>query len=286
LEVTYDLESSDAGPLPADEGNSGNAFQALTGRLEDLQNVTRPVARVGQNGEGSLHPSVYAVREELAWEKLGTLSSAIVVLIREKKEAQESREAGTRVDEEPGSSDNRNVAQDDSLPPRYSFDGQEELDLQKGTLPDYTNHPAVEKDQKARMASTSSLPLQPPVTAPQEKTMLELDGLTNAIDRLHSVTPRLNDQRVEMRASSSKTPTMPRDLRARAEREKIRELELIWDQIERTHGKRRMGDGQRVDMADWSERRSRQVCLTCQRELMARKKSIFSLWLIVLKGID
>jgi hypothetical protein len=89
--------------------------------------------------------------------------------------------------------------------------------------------------------------------------LLELDGLTDAIGRLHSVTPRLNDQRVEMRASALPTPMMSGELRARAEKEKIRELELIWDQIERTHGQKRMGDGQRVDVADWKERRAKQV---------------------------
>jgi hypothetical protein len=262
LEVTYDLESSDAGPLPADEGNSGNAFQALTGRLEDLQNVSRRSPTVRQTGEGSLHPSVYAVMEELAWERLGSLSRVVVALLREKREAQVSRETGEGSVDVNGNSQpltDPPAAADDTLPPRYSFDGQEELDLEKGTLPDYANDQPPKIDQKMPNASTSSLPLQSTSTsAPKEKMMLELDGLTDAIGRLHSVTPRLNDQRVEMRASSSKTP-ITRDLRARAEREKIRELELIWDQIERTHGKRRMGDGQRVDMADWSERRARQV---------------------------
>ena len=253
LEVTYDLESSDAGTVPADEGKTGNAFRALTGRLEDLQNVSRPNTTNRQEGEGSLHPSVYAVREELAWERLGSLSRVVVALLREKREGQVSRESGTT---------DPPAAVYDILPPRYSLDGQEELDLEKGTLPDYANDqiqpPTV--DQKAPDASTSALPVQS-TSVPREKMMLELDGLTDAIARLHSVTPRLNDQRVEMRAPSFKTP-MTRDLRARAEREKIRELELIWDQIERTHGKRRMGDGQRVDMADWSERRARQVRLS------------------------
>jgi hypothetical protein len=263
LEVTYDLESSDAVPLPADEGNSGNAFQALTGRLEDLQNVSRPSPTIRQAGEGSLHPSVYAVREELAWERLGSLSRVVVALLREKREAQVSRgvDDGNVIGDSQSSPDPP-AASDDTLPPRYSFDGQEELDLEKGSLPDYANDQPPKIDQKMPNASTSTLPLQSTSTsAPKEKMMLELDGLTDAIGRLHSVTPRLNDQRVEMRASSSKTP-MTRDLRARAEREKIRELELIWDQIERTHGKRRMGDGQRVDMADWSERRARQVRLS------------------------
>jgi hypothetical protein len=227
-----------------------------------LQNVSRPSPTIRQNGEGSLHPSVYAVREELAWERLGSLSRVVVALLREKREAQVSREAvngDVNISAESQSSPHPPAAADDTLPPRYSFDGQEELDLEKGTLPDYANDQPPKIDQKTNTASTSTLPLQS-TSAPKEKMMLELDGLTDAIGRLHSVTPRLNDQRVEMRASSSKTP-MTRDLRARAEREKIRELELIWDQIERTHGKRRMGDGQRVDMADWSERRARQVRL-------------------------
>jgi hypothetical protein len=226
--------------------------------LEDLQNLSRPSPTIRQNGEGLLHPSVYAVREELAWERLGSLSRVVVGLLREKREAQVSREAGNSIGSSQASSDPP-AAADDTLPPRYSFDGQEELDLEKGTLPDYANDQPPKIDQKLPIASTSALPLQS-TPAPKEKMMLELDGLTDAIGRLHSVTPRLNDQRVEMRASSSKTP-MTRDLRARAEREKIRELELIWDQIERTHEKRRMGDGQRVDMADWSERRARQVRL-------------------------
>jgi len=250
LEVTYDLESSDAGTVPADEGNSGNAFQALTVRLEDLQNVSRSSTTTRQKGEGSIHPSVYAVREELAWERLGSLSRVVVALLREKREGQVSRESGAT---------DPPATVYDTLPPRYSFEGQEELDLAKGTLPDYANDQPPKVDQKMPNASTSALPLES-TSVPREKMMLELDGLTDAIGRLHSVTPRLNDQRVEMRASSSKTP-ITRDLRARAEREKIRELELIWDQIERTHGNRRMGDGQRVDMAGWSERRARQVRL-------------------------
>jgi hypothetical protein len=225
-----------------------------------LQNVSRTSSTIRQNGEGSLHPSVYAVREELAWERLGSLSRVVVALLREKREAQVSREAvngDVNISAESQSSPHPPAAADDTLPPRYSFDGQEELDPEKGTLPDYANDQPPKIDRKLPNASTSTLPLQS-TSVPREKMMLELDGLTDAIGRLQSVTPRLNDQRVEMRASSSKTP-MTRDLRARAEREKIRELELIWDQIERTHGKRRMGDGQRVDMADWSERRARQV---------------------------
>jgi hypothetical protein len=231
--------------------------------LEDLQNVSRPRSTIRQNGEGSLHPSVYAVREELAWERLGSLSRVVVALLREKREAQVSRGVDdSNVNGNSQSSSDPPAAADDTLPPRYSFDGQEELDLEKGSLPDYANDQPPKIDQKMPNASTSALLLPSTSTsAPKEKMMLELDGLTDAIGRLHSVTPRLNDQRVEMRASSSKTP-MTRDLRARAEREKIRELELIWDQIERTHGKRRMGDGQRVDMADWSERRARQVRLS------------------------
>jgi len=276
LEVTYDLESSDAGPLPADEGNS-DAFQALTGRLEDLQNVPR--TRNEGTSSGELHPSVYAVREELAWARLESLSGAIVAMIRAKRDLQESQAGHVNGDSRP-----QGDVEDQGLPPRYSLDGQEEMDLQKGGLPDYTNDqqpPAIQQDFKT--ASTSTLHLDRSDSAPKEKMMLELDGLTSAIDRLHSITPRLNDQRVEMRASSSKTPMMSKELRARAEREKIRELELIWDQIERTHGKRRMGDGQRVDMADWEERRTRQVSLRAGWLLTRRRRNIYSRCLMVPK---
>jgi hypothetical protein len=253
LEVTYDLEESDVAPLPADEGGSIDAFQALTGRLEDLQTASR--TKNGHHSENSLHPSVHAVREELAWARLESLSSVIVALIKEKRDVQGSplNGHGQQSSGEALRSDN------ESLPPRYSLDG-DDIE-QKGALPDYTtdvSHPKEAGDSKTALPPSQ---LDHSISAPKEKMMLELDGLTDAIGRLHSITPRLNDQRVEMRASSSKSPMMPRELRARAEREKIRELELIWDQIERTHGKRRMGDGQRVDLADWEERRARQVRL-------------------------
>lgn len=262
--MTYDLESSNTVPIPSDQGNLESAFQALTGNLEDLQTITRQ-RETGNGNEvndhgpesQSLHRSVYAVREELAWARLETLSSAVVALVRQRKEAQEAP-----ISTFAQSSRSATEGEDDVLPPRYSLDQQLETGADtKNGLPEYADpRQELPVDEKADTAIHQSTSTSASVSsAPREKMLLELDGLTEAIGRLHSVTPRLNDQRVELRASSSKAATMPTELRARAEREKMRELEMIWDQIERTHGKRRMRDGQRVDMAGWEDRRARQV---------------------------
>jgi hypothetical protein len=255
LEVTYDLESSNTVPLPSDEGNLESAFQALAGNLEDLQSSSRQ-RDAGANGNGDagqLHPSVYAVREELAWARLESLSTAVVALVKERKEAQETSVPG--FGEASGS-----APLADDVPPRYSF--EQRRSISEAGLPTYApgqQHDESPTEEKAKSSVHTPVSASTPTSAPREKMLLELDGLADAIGRLHSVTPRLNDQRVEFRASSSKSATMPADLRARAEREKVRELELIWDQIERTHGKRRMKDVQRVDMAGWEERRAKQV---------------------------
>jgi len=196
---------------------------------------------------------VYAVREELAWARLESLSTAVVALVKERKEAQEISVPG--IGEASGS-----APLADDVPPRYSF--EQRGSISEAGLPTYApghQHDENPTDEKTKSSVHTPVSASTPTSAPREKMLLELDGLADAIGRLHSVTPRLNDQRVEFRPSSSKSATMPADLRARAEREKVRELELIWDQIERTHGKRRMKDVQRVDMAGWEDRRAKQV---------------------------
>lgn len=262
LEVTYDLESSNSVPLPSDEGNLESAFQALAGNLEDLQSssnlrqrnvLSSASTNRDGNGDGSrLHPSVYAVREELAWARLESLSNVVVGLVKERKKVQ-----ATSVPDLVQAS-RSTLVNDGSLPPRYSVD-QRESGTEDGPPTYAAEHDHAFSDEKVKMPEESRDAAPSSSTAPREKMLLELDGLADAIGRLHSITPRLNDQRVEFRASSSKGATLPADLRARAEREKVRELELIWDQIERTHGKRRMKDGQRADPAGWEERRAKQV---------------------------
>lgn len=264
LEVTYDLDSSDGSHVrhePTDISLE-DSFEALEWCLADMQTATRGECdrthSLSDRG-ASLHPAIYAVREELAWARLDSLSTAILAIVRD-------RRSFSDVDDQMDGDVNRqNAAEEASLPPRYSFDGTSDGRTEKADLPDYSDGPA-ERTALAETGSTSILrekeaagPLRRSVSAPREKMLLELDGLTEAIDRLHSAIPRLNDQRVEMRASSSRTSFISPSVRARAERDKQRELEIIWDQIERTHGKSLSREGQRVDASGWEDRRAKQV---------------------------
>ena len=256
LELTYDLDSSELPSGHSDaEGNLENSFHALKESLDELQKAPRAPTGAGE-AETSLHPAIYAVREELHRARLDSLNNAIVSLVQERKDA--AAQAGNT---SPNAS---RVSLDTvSMPPRYSFDDDARVEgSEKATLPGYTDHVDNVEPPRADLGKQVKAPesLQRAVSAPREKMMSELDGLTDAIGRLHSAIPRLNDQRVEMKASSSKTPMTSSDIRARAERDKQRELETIWEQIERTHGKGRMRDGpQRVDGARWEERRGKQV---------------------------
>ena len=258
LEVTYDLDSNDLPTGHSDsEGNLEDSFHALKQSLDELQNAPRAPNGI-EGGETSLHPAIYAVREELHWARLDSLSNAIVSLVQGRKDAVGEGGSGTIASMSRFSEDTM------GMPPRYSFDEEEARGQcsEKATLPGYTDYNDNAEPPRAELGKEKQAPetLGRSLSAPREKMMLELDGLTDAIGRLHSAIPRLNDQRVEMRASSSKTPMTSPEIRARAERDKQRELEIIWEQIERTHGKGRMRDGpQRVDGAQWEERRAKQV---------------------------
>lgn len=256
LEVTYDLDSSDLPTGHSDsEGNLEDSFLALKQSLDELQNAPR-APNGAEGGEASLHPAIYAVREELHWARLDSLSNAIMSLAQERRGAAGQATTSTIAA-------GRSFEDTMAMPPRYSFDEQARGEgSEKATLPGYTDHVDHAEAARAELGKQKEVPesLQRSVSAPREKMLMELDGLTDAIGRLHSAIPRLNDQRVEMKASSSKTPITAPEVKARAEREKLRELEIIWEQIERTHGKGRMRDGpQRVDGAEWEERRAKQV---------------------------
>lgn len=243
LEVTDDLAITTGTHAHGTDGGNEleGSFEALKRCLDDLQTSARD-----QTAVTDLHPAVHAVREELAWARLDSLSSVIMTLVQERR------------DQPDGSVQANGDSLDDSgLPPRYSFDGTAERE--KEALPTYSDH-VGEASRPREDKPEASTSLRRSISAPREKMMLELDNLSDAIDRLHSAIPRLNDQRVEMRASSSKRPMVSSASHARAERDKAKELEMIWDQIERTHGQNRMGDGQRQDATEWAERRSRQVC--------------------------
>lgn len=257
LELTYDLDSPDTSHAQQGQNTARlqDSFEALAKSLEELQDTPRTGSN-GDNGhpksDQALHPSVDAVREELAWARLDSLGSIVMTLVRERRD-------GSETESDPA--DEWQGEDEGGLPPRYSFDGAADAQADKAVLPDYSDPPATNDNGRldATLDKQASESLRRSVSAPREKMMLELDGLTDAIDRLHSVIPRLNDQRIEMRASSSKTSVISPAAKARAERDKLRELEIIWDQIERTHGRGRSKDGQRVDTVGWEERRAKQV---------------------------
>lgn len=101
-----------------------------------------------------------------------------------------------------------------------------------------------------------------------EKLLRDFDDVTDAIDRLHSVAPQLDNQRMAFRSESNcvaSSSTARQSIapvseaeRSRLEKEKWKELEKLWDQIERAHGKGRMRT-QSVNQKAWSKNRQEQV---------------------------
>jgi hypothetical protein len=62
----------------------------------------------------------------------------------------------------------------------------------------------------------------------------DLDTVTHAIERLHTITPQLDDQRVALRTPSQRRKPPPLALRQPSEA-RLRELDDLWDKIERSH---------------------------------------------------
>ena len=239
LETCYDLESlgsSMSSQIPAvTEPSAEDAFTGVVRHINEMQSRQLLVDLE------SLQPEVNEARRAIVWERLESLGRVVEVLIK----ARERSINGTNPLTDPALSAPE--------PPRYSSDFHFASD--PASLPNY---------QKEDLMSTRSIPLDEktaqPAAQPEEKMLLELDSLTTAIERLHTVTPQMQDQRVAAPA--------PRDAesrsmaRAKMERGRMKELEMIWDNIERAHGKRRMGeDDQRVDTASLRERRTGQVGL-------------------------
>ena len=136
-----------------------------------------------------------------------------------------------------------------SLPPAYILDERDETP----SLPSYRES---SNQEDVKRTDPDSKPGDAPSHTAEEKLLVELDDLTSAIERLHTIAPRLHGQTtspVTATAESSSTA------RARVERGKMKELERIWDSIERAHGRVVREDGQRVDSAAMKERRASQV---------------------------
>ncbi|WWC60136.1 uncharacterized protein I303_102700 [Kwoniella dejecticola CBS 10117] len=287
LEVTYELDDllppstnitpstvhTEAFPdQDTEEDKVQTSFNALTSLLEGLQHARSTDDQImsgnkSERNQGGLHPAINVVREELAWQRLESLSTAVVGLSQ------------GRVSSEVVSNGNGHTESngESSLPPAY----QQYLDAHTHSVQESDNSsvlPAYHDIQTGQEAGPSSPmktkpndvePPSSPLTdqrhpATREKMMLELDSLTSAIERLSSVAPRLHDQRVEMRhASSTRSKSLTtngdslsKEDKIKLERQKMKELEEIWDKIERAHGKRRIRveDGQRADGEGWERR--------------------------------
>ncbi|WWC68796.1 uncharacterized protein I206_102731 [Kwoniella pini CBS 10737] len=304
LEVTYELDellppSTNITPStihtetfpdadsPADRIQS--SFNALTNLLEGLQDARLTDDLTGyqdtdknereESNQGGLHPAINVVREELAWQRLESLSTAIVRLSQDRSSSShETLESNVYSKE--GNELSQSTA-NNGLPPAYQqfIDNHppsvKEND-KSSVLPSYQDirdeeeaSPSLPIEDKSQNADSPISPVTSPgqQSSTREKMLLELDSLTSAIERLSSVVPRLHDQRVEMRhtaSSSSSKSRIPitdghnlsKEDKIKLEKQKMKELEEIWDKIERAHGKRRImvEDGQRADGEIWERR--------------------------------
>ncbi|KAK4686057.1 ubiquitin-protein ligase E3 D, partial [Tremellales sp. Uapishka_1] len=245
LEVAHELETFHTASTlhvgaasPALDESTESPYAILSRHLEELQTVASQRADVPQ-----LQPAVDIVREEIAWARIHSLSNAVLGLM-----CLEENATGNGLGAGPS-------------PPDYTQSQIEKRKMVESDLPSYDDHAdaSVPFVSKAEVRDTSQPTTRQP-DSPNEKMIRELDAVTQAIERLYDVTPQYHDQRVELKpavAPSTPSPSLLKAKRAaqEKEREKHRELEAIWKQIERAHGKMRIKD-QRVDMEGWEERRA------------------------------
>ena len=238
LEVSYDLEALSP-RLPAraasaateSEGASADDLDRLSAQMETMQTLVQSRqegSRTGRNGE-SLHPTVGLVREELAWARMDALSHAILELVSER------RRDGQLVH---GEASDYDVGE---KPPAYTSDATD--------LPSYQAEPSTSRGNaslgKERTSMSSD---RASGSISREKDMAELDDMTLAIERLQASSSRLDGQRSEARPVRSAA-----EVKARAERDKMRELDEIFRLIEKSNARRR--DGTRVDADELEARR-------------------------------
>jgi hypothetical protein len=259
LQVCTELDSGrEASSIPRGsdrEVSAATPFTSLDTQLTALQDALarrRPLS-ASRPGTSSLHPAIAVVREELAWARVDSLSSAVRQLVRER--------SGRCVDENgrTGRLESPTQQWDDALPPDYTYSKRVSMDGEG--LPSYSDYavPALEKPQDIKQGSSSA-------ALSEEKMVRELDAVADAIERLYDIAPQLDDQRVEMRAGPSRlslhTRMRSQESAVRGQKSKEQELEEIWERIERAHGKRRAD--QRVDTEALRERRAAKVSQLCE----------------------
>ncbi len=278
LEVCYELESvRPPTPLPPiislpteTEPSPHNvdihtSYAALTQHLSDLQAAAQSrgsTTDLAPPSPEQLHPAINVVREKLAWARVESLSHAVKRLVQDRsgRISNGNGTNGTELNVDPFASTEEPANRKGAEPPSYSQDGHGDLEADQMSLPCYqepgspgSTHPLLEKKDE-NYPSPSSREAITPIPGPREKMMRELDAVTEAIERLYSVAPQLHDQRAEMPSISSRGRSK--------ERAKMKELEEIWDRIERAHGKRKIWeDAQRSEMGDVREETAARVCI-------------------------
>ena len=184
------------------------------------------------------------------WGRVESLCHAALEVLRMRMAGDDVEEADPSSGEEDQFTEVE-TPRDSSLdPPEYSADN---TDGDDGVLPDYEHGEQSslrEKGDGEAGDSATNGHRRETVNGrlSNEKMQRELDSVYDAIERLYTVAPRLQDQRVEMKPCTSKEGR--RQAEIAREREKMKELEKIWGLIERTHRGRRT-ERQRADM--WSD---------------------------------
>jgi len=252
LEVSYELETLrprgdpdlfSSTSIGASEVKGTNGLDTLAENLHELQNSvvnkTRNGAAAGEYPAG-IHPSIGVVRETLAWARADALSHAILDLVSARQHDADITSQHKTTDGYLG----LNIHGHDDGPPSYAQHDDP-------TQPPAYQEPSssTEKPTEKSQYSTSSDHPQNP--ARPENMHTELDGLATEIERFQHASPQLEDQRSAM-PSKPKTKT---EVQARIERNKMLELEQIWELIERTHGRRRDVDNTRVNVEELAARR-------------------------------
>lgn len=246
LEVSYALEALHPGRtasspnLAIESAEPGeDHLSRLSEQMETLQTLvqTRQESSQADRNGDRLHATIGLVREELAWARVDALSHAVLELVSER------RRDGKQVNGQASGQDM------EEQPPAY---WQDATDL-PSYLAESSTSSAKEYLDKERPSISS---VRDNGSGTREKELAELDDVTSAIERLQASSSRFDDQRSEPRAAK---PTA--EVRARAERDKMRELDEIFRLIERSHARRR--DGTRVDVEELEARRlaRRRRCL-------------------------
>ena len=177
-----------------------------------------------------LHAASNVVSEELVWARIETLTRAVLDLVRERTERislLEAKEIHTRADEI-AFEDSRNnpftspfdcAHESDTQLPRYSQNVHFDDLVDRASLPSYDDHTYPYNSHR--------------IIDKKEDTASLVDETSSIPISSRKMSPSFN-MLTEMNASSSKSRSDKED--------KMRQLEEIWEGIERAHGSKRFGE--------------------------------------------